>query len=232
MAGLKTLEVARVTLEGFFRRHSDVFFWTFTEPGRKADEPFWTKHEAEDHFKPFRDSLRRKGIAHVVVWERQKRGAWHPHVLVNRYLDVNLVRPFMVDRGWGKIMKVIRCSRVSVTSYDGQGGVKTSQTMPGARGIVSYLTKYLTKSLHFTEGCANKKVFGVDRGSRRGTVNFKWHPSVRAGAWLYASGLALFLALNGELPRWKDTSYVIRLGVEDTGYAAVNPWWEFDFPAS
>jgi hypothetical protein len=52
---------------------------------------------------------------------------------------------------------------------------------------------------------------------------------------LFAAGLPLFIALNGgnsfsHAQLFRHASEIIRLGVEDTGWASVDPWWEFGFP--
>jgi len=229
----KTLEVARLSIAQYFRRNLDadraVYFWTFSEPGRAAGESLWTKDEAEAHFKPFRDLCARRGIELIAVWERQDRGAWHPHCLVNRYLDVNRVRPWMMARGWGPQMRVeqVRIDRVYVTE-GGVSGWKT--TCEGGRWIVRYLTKYLTKGMQ-GDLSTKKKLFSGSARVKAGTTRFKWLPHIKAGAYLFAAGIELFAVLYGRPPKFRDMATVIRIGVEETGWAAIDPWWEFSVPA-
>jgi len=226
----KTLLVARTSIEQFFLQHQDVYFLTFTEPGRAEGETLWTKDEAEVHFKPFRDLCSRRGIALLVIWERQKRGSWHPHCLIDRFLDINWVRSWMVSRGWGRQMRVEWLTRHTRTSMSG-GVLRAERYHPGMQKVIRYLTKYLSKSVHSTAGCDKKKVFGGSRDSKAGSTAFKWAPWVKAGAYLYAAGCALFFQLNGHRPSFRDMNYVIRLGVEDTGWADYDPLWEFGFPS-
>lgn len=225
----KTAYVAQLSIEEFFNRNRDVYFLTFTEPGRSEGEPLWTKDQAEDHFKPFADLCRRRNIALLVVWERQQRGAWHPHCLVNKRFDVNWLRPWMVERGWGHIMRLEWVTRHDKTTYE-DGKVSHTSYMPGASRIVRYLTKYLTKGIPAGEGGVKKKRFCCSRSARAGGVTFKWVPWVRPGAMLYNAGLEFFKLCNDRRPRFRDMREVIRLGVESTGWAHVDPWWDFGFP--
>jgi len=227
----KTLLVAKTSIENFFLTHRDVYFWTFTEPGRLDGQAYWTKDEAESHLKPFRDLCSRRGMSLLVVWEKQKRGAWHPHCLIDHFLDVNWVRRWMVQRGWGQQMKVEWLTRHTKTTSEG-GRVTSAYYMPGCQRVVRYLTKYLTKSVHGTATDVKKKVFGGSRDSKAGGISFKWCPWVKAGAYLYAAGLCLFCQLNARPPTFRDVSQVIRLGVEETDWASYDFLWEFGFPGA
>src|SRR6187431_2309631 len=136
----KTLLVAQTSIENFFLTHADVYFLTFTEPGRKEGESCWTKDEAEKHFKPFRDYCSRRGVALLVVWERQKRGSWHPHCLIDKFLDVNWLRAWMVERGWGTQMRVEWLTRHVRTTYEEGRKSSVNSYTPGAQKVVRYLT--------------------------------------------------------------------------------------------
>lgn len=235
MAGSKskTLEVARVSIENFFLRHRQVWFITFTQPGLESEfDELWTKDEAEAHFKPFRDLCARRGAELLVVWERQKRGAWHPHCLVSKRFDVAWLRPWMVERGWGRQMRLEHLGRVTKSEFYGPNDPDnwTRTSVPGAKRIVSYLTKYLTKSVKDVDGCEKKKVFCSSRTAKAGGVSFKWVPWLKAGSFLYAAGLEYFKEFEGRRPRFRDMAMVIRLGVEATGWADYDPLWEFGFP--
>jgi hypothetical protein len=90
-----------------------------------------------------------------------------------------------------------------------------------------------------------KKVFGASHRVKAGTTNFSWTPCEKAGAFLYAKGREFFLQLYGCPPgRWMkerdgrpgrwvlsfaEILSVIRLGVEVTGWADVDPLWSFAF---
>ena len=211
-------------------KHRNVYFWTFTEPGRKQDEAYWTKDEAEKHFKPFKDLVRRRGGEYLVVWQLQKRGSWHPHVLTNQFIDVNWLRAWMVARGWGQQMRVERVVRKNMHVPDGHGGWKAVTF--GAEKILHYLTRYLMRGFRSSPvDAVKKKCFGGTHRSKCGTVKFCWDKYQKAGAWLYAMGKPLFIAIHGRLPKFSDMAFVIRLGVEDTGWADVDPLWEFGVPS-
>lgn len=230
----RTLYLTELSLQKWFRDHLETWFLTFTLPGVVDGQAHKSKEEVEVMFKPFRDLCRRRKIDLFVVWERQARGAWHPHCLVDARLECSEIRQFMVARGWGHIMKFEYLRRIHTTVWSTGSGPKvpvgTVTRIDGAEKVTRYLCKYLTKSLRDVEGCEGKKVVSMSSGVRAGTVAFKWVPWVRPGAMLYACGLSIFLAINGEMPRFKDINFVIRLGVEDSGWASVDPWWEFGFP--
>jgi len=220
-------------LEGFFRRHSVVYFWTFSEPGRHEGQAHWTKDEAEAHFKPFRDLCARRHYSVLWVWELQKRGSWHPHCLVSGFFDVNWLRPWMMARGWGQQMRAERAERqqIQVSGRDGRG--QWRETLKGGGAIISYLVKYLGKGFGhvMSEGSKKKKLWGGTKTSKAGTTAFSWTPdSGRPGRFLFQAGRELFSQLIGRPPTFRDVAFVIRLGVEDTGWASFDPWWEFGFP--
>jgi hypothetical protein len=224
----KSLFIARSSIEQFFRRHTTVYFWTFSEPGR-PDENYWSKDEAEAHFKPFRDLCSRRGYEILVVWERQKRGAWHPHCLVSGFFNVLWLRPWMVARGWGQQMRVDRIQQREVHNSARDGRGQWRPTWEGGGSIVRYLTKYLSKG--FREPFAlKKKCFSGTSASKCGTTRFAWAPWEKPGAYLWASGLELFSILYGRPPSFKDVGSVIRCGVEATDWASVDPLWAFGFP--
>lgn len=229
----KTLYLVELTLEKWFREVTNTYFLTFTLPPVPEGGVHLSKDEVEVMFKPFRDYCSRRGVRLLVVWERQKRGAWHPHCLVDKRLDVAVVRPFMVARGWGSIMKFLYLRQENSTIWDPSDPTKpigSERHTPGAAKISRYLTKYLTKSMREVAGCARKKVFSAPASVKAGTIGFKWVPWVKPGAMLYAAGLAIFLSMEGRMPFFSEMPLVIRLGVENSGWAEVDPWWQFGFP--
>lgn len=215
-------------MEEFFRRNRDVYFITFTEPGR-PDGVYWTKDEAEKHFKPFRDLCARRRVELIVVWEKQQRGAWHPHCLVNQYFDVNTLRPWMVERGWGQIMRLEWVTRHRASVWAQPHAAQMEHCHMGR--IMRYLSKYLCKSLHDPEArfADKSKVFGASRSAKAGGTSFRWAPWVRAGSMLWYYGQEFFVLFHGRQPRFLDSMEVIRLGVEATDWASCDPLWEFGF---
>jgi hypothetical protein len=219
----KSKFIASQSLEKFFRTHCVVSWLVFTEPGRAEGESLWSKDEAEKHFKPFRDWMERQGYDFLVVWELQKRGSWHPNVLVDHYIDVNWCRPWMVSRGWGQQM---RFTVVMDTRRGNQWKYK-----PQMDNLVRYLSKYLTKPAPSAVGePVHKKLFCGRASCRAGTTNFKWVSTEKPGAFLYYWGRQLWVELYGESPSWRDIAAVIRLGVEATGWSNIDFLWEFSVP--
>ena len=173
----KTKFGAEMDIRSFLERNRGrTYFWTFTEPGREPGESHWTKSQSEKRFKPFADLCRRRKLEYLFVWELQKRGSWHVHVLVNRWMDVMKIRPWMVKRGWGPIMRVER-----VTECFTDDKYRGHHIGPGR--VVQYLIKYLTKC-KTTE--PRKKFFGGN--AKQSTTRFKWVPEYSPYGYLFAKG--------------------------------------------
>lgn len=225
----KSLFIARQSLEQFFLRNPSVWFITFTQPGCPLGAPLWTKDQAEERFKPFRDLCSRKGIELLVVWEKQQRGAWHPHCLVNRRFGVEWLRPWMVSRGWGPQMRLefVGLNKRNYAGLDSPGFYHVAGD--GAR-LVRYLVKYLTKGRYQVDDVQKKKVFGGCQRCKAGVTRFSWTPEVKPGAYLYSFGRDFFSALYGRPPSFRDVGHVIRLGVEVSDWARVDPLWDFTMP--
>jgi len=219
----KTRFIAQLSIESFISRNKRTFFWSFTEPGNGHDGGLHqnrTKDEAEACFKPFRDMCARNGAELLVVWEKQERGAWHPHCLVNEYIDVKKLRPWMMLRGWGPQMKVVRVEMAGHSNHNG---------VINARVVMRYLTKYLTKSAT-TVLDVKKKVFScVGAGVKCGTTKFSWAATEKAGRYLWWHGRAVFFEMFGLQPTFRDCWTCIRLGVDATGWADIDFLWQFGF---
>lgn len=225
----KALYIDQVSIERFLCRPGATWYWTFTFQENLRD-----KDVSEDRLKPLLDVIRRRGGDQVHVWELQKRGAWHLHMLVNIYLDVNWLRPFMVGRGWGPIMKGLQVQK---------GGNGHDTECPSK--LLRYLVKYLTKGSQEQKKCQRgawfdsldpdratvagqtfkKKLFGGSRSAMVGNTLFKWVRWEKAGSYLYAVGRSLFWELYGRRPSIRDIHHVIRLGYEDSGWFDVDPWY-------
>jgi hypothetical protein len=253
--------LATVALENFVERNLDAtYYWTFTEPRRFGDPPSpchwvqserddfigplprrWTKDEAEAAFKPFRDLVARQGGEMVVIWQKQERGSWHPHIFVNLYFCVSWLRPWMKARGWGPQMYVEKLG--------GRNGFR-DRGLGEVAGLIRYLVRYLARDVT-AAGDAHKKCFGCSRSAKAGTVKFKWVPWERAGSYLYAMGKAALE--GGARAAWRDVESwtlrrsrafvevklhfsevmdVIRLGAKVTHWADYDFLWEFGFRSS
>lgn len=236
---------AELSIAEFFRQNKAVWFLTFTEPGRNegrtvlpdgrvaeviGTEVYWTKTQAEEHFKPFEDWLRRRGAKHLVFWERQKRGAWHPHVLVNKYCDVKAVRWFMMDRGWGQIMKFKRV--VSEGSHNPKGHGESVAPEQLTRYLIKYLTKAYTceprkKFFGGSRGCLVAPLTGsLEKGEKR-VVLWKWNPWLETPhGYLYEMGVEPFNVLYGRAPTFCDVRECMRLGYQVADWGSVDPWYD------
>lgn len=164
--------------------------------------------------------LRRKGAEFLYFWETTKKGRWHVHWVVNKYLDVNKFRPWMMKRGWGQQM---RAERVEASPARVNGDTWTSDES-NIRRMVTYLIKYCTKSVVDAQG-SKKKVFGASSESKVGTVAFRWCRWINPTSYLYYYGRQLWCQLNAYYPTWKDHAAVVRYGVEATSWLDVDPWW-------
>lgn len=109
-------------------------------------------------FKPVRDHLVRLGVDFVGVWQRQARGAWHFHALVNLRLNVVALRAFCVKRGWGSQLNI---------EVIGRGGGRFTD----ATAAVNYLCRYLTRD--FGEIGRARLTSGLDKNSV-GNTRFGW----------------------------------------------------------
>jgi hypothetical protein len=230
---LKTKHVAQVSVQQFLWRHPCTYYWTFT-----VHEVLEDKTEALKRAKPFFDLIgRRQGWwstpqrgpykdhgCYLAFWELQKRGSWHLHLLTNVFFDVNWLRPWMVERGWGKQMRVesvqVANSFIEDGAYCGCAGPHTS---PGGSRLARYLTKYLTKSL---DDCPGKKPFSGSAGAKMGTVGFAWCPEVNPYAYFFYWGRWLFCSLYGRPPKFTEFREVMRLGYEDCDWRNVDPWMD------
>lgn len=231
---LKTREVASVSVQQFLWTRPDTYYWTFT-----IHEAITDKDVAMARAKPLFDLLRRRfemrcyaGArdrypgSYLAFWELQKRGSWHLHLLTGVHLDVNWLRPWMVERGWGQQMRVewVRVvNRAPITKYGCPLGV--ANVGNGGAKLARYLTKYLTKSL---DEIPRKKAFNGSREARFGTTGFSWMPCVNPAAYFFHYGRELFWALHHRAPRLfgfnDDSRYVMRLGYEAVEWWLRDPW--------
>lgn len=228
---------------GRFLLRPDVWYWTFT-----FEENLQDKEEAERRLKGLHDRISRMDGEELHVWELQKRGAWHLHMLVDCYLDVGWLRPFMCDRGWGRIMKGIKVQKVR--RFDPESKVWL-EDLRETEKLTRYLVKYLRKgsseqgrvvrelreSRISLESAGDperhaecvrtlkKKLFGGHHGAMIGNTRFAWCPWIKAGAFLYAYGREMFFELYGRLPNFFDIRFVLRLGYEVCDWAKVDPWY-------
>ena len=217
---VKSRFIAEQSIERFLTVQPRVWFWTFTQPGQIEGVLLWNKTEAERALKPFLDKLRRARVEHLVIWEMQKRGAWHPHILLNRYFDVNSIRAFMVKRGWGPQMK-------AELVKDGSNPSRHQATAELLSYLLKGLKRYLLKARTDDAVEPRKKFFGGTMASKVGNIKFAWNPATdTAHSFLYYYGRNLFCEMFGAAPHFRDLPIVMRLGVEDRDWLSVDFLYE------
>lgn len=208
---------AEGNLVEFFHRHDVVYYWTFTFAENLQD-----KDEAERRAKPLFDLIRRRQGEHWHCWEHQERGAWHMHMVTDLYFDVVKLRPWMVQRGWGPIMKVRRVA--SPRQYSGEGWQREDSA---ERGLIRYLLKYLTKAIRSADKWT--KPWGCSSAAHNFVTSFRWVPWVNAHCWLYHMGKQFLERELGEklvgLPSLEYVAAATRMGYEVMGWADVDPWF-------
>lgn len=194
----KTSYLTQVRLQRFLARYlPSVWLITFTFRENITD-----KSEAMRRFKPIADYLKRQKADWCGVWQQQRRGAWHLHMLVNRWQDVNVLREFAVARGWGQF---INAEKV------GDGGYRFMDS----KRVVSYLTRYLSRDMCEHVPMRVRLAAGT-KPTAVGTVKFSWVHGV-ARAWRY--GCELFSACYGYSPRSKeDRQRAFGWGLRELGF--------------
>lgn len=219
----RTRSAAEFNLVAFIQAHPTCYYWTFTVQ-RNVTE----KSEVEKMVKPLWDLLKRHGASRWGVWEKQERGAWHLHMMTDKYFDVSWLRPWMVERGWGPQMFVKR-----IQARGRPNGEGWEVDVRDQLGLIRYLMKYVTKDLSTDKGDRIKPVCS-DNASRRSTVRFDFAPWVNPLAYLYRMGRQAFFAMHGELPTgrhdgirdWhKSWAYLVRLGAEWVDWFDTDPWF-------
>lgn len=208
-----TLKLAKIRLERFLSVNlPNCWLVTMT-----FHENIVEKKEAMKRWKPVADYLKRHEIDWCGVWQQQKRGAWHHHFLINKYISVVPFREFILARGWGQF--------VNIEAIGQQHGGKRFQD---ARRVVKYLTRYLTRDLcehvprrvRLTSGKCSNRV-GTTKFSWRGGLARVW----RQGCEAYCMGFkdGIWQQLRG-VPQWsnsKGRSNVWRLGCQRAGVSYV-----------
>lgn len=222
----KTLYLAEASLVTLLAS-GQCYYWTLTTARNVT-----SKAEAEVIAKPLWDRIRHRGGRRLHFWERQERGAWHVHFITDIYLDVNELRPWLIERGWGPQMWADRV-RPSNARY--QPGVGWATDNSRYIRLIRYLQKYVTKSITDDQG-KRVKPFGGSRSAKMGNCQFKWVPWERPGAYLYAMGLDAYILLYGRVPhlnctlspeiaRLRNTRMLIDLGVSAVNWLDVDPWY-------
>lgn len=180
------------------------------------------KAVAEAAWRPVREWFNRRGIRYLGVWEEQRRGAWHLHLVLSCYVDITKFRAFAMSVGWGPIMKIKRV----LVEVDDFHAPEPAQVESSIAKLKRYLGKYLQKG-HRGGGNRYCKLTVYGKGDRKCSMTFAW--AFENGARLWRLGCDLFTGLqhiqglSARAPRWDEYDFVIKLAFE---HAWGLPGWE------
>jgi hypothetical protein len=165
------------------------------------EENVQEKSEAMKRWHRLAERLRRRypRLRGVGVWQRQQRGAWHLHLLVNTgYVPLEWFRPAAVACGFGRIMKL------EIVGY--MPGFREDRSL---RSAVAYMVRYVTRDLEVEDGVAVVTYFG---GARCGSVKFSWNGGLN---FLYRRGCGEWVGMEtGEPVRGLPFWFLVRVGWE------------------
>ena len=124
---------------------------------------------AKERFEPLGDWLRRHGVRWVGAWQRQKRGAWHCHLIIDQFVSIVPFRTFAVSRGWGEFLNLVE---IKPRGSDVQSH---GAWLKAARSSVRYLSRYVSRDACENDPGANGMALTLyGGGTRRGNVKFAW----------------------------------------------------------
>jgi hypothetical protein len=137
------------------------------------------------------------------AWQRQKRGAWHAHIVINQWVEAVELRQMCLDTGFGTFLDL-----KPVSCRDG------FRNMPGSPGqhlwrCCRYVTRYLVRDVGRDPGERTGIFFGDL--ARSCTVRFAWTNGLSR---LWRIGCREFFDVFGEVPSWRNATFVMRFGWE------------------
>ena len=131
------------------------------------------KKEASKRFRRVLERIRRhfktngQRVEICGAWQRQQRGAWHPHFVCSRRLDVNWLRAVAVECGFGVQMRLDYIKPTNGFRH------------VGSKYAVNYIGRYVTRDFSDTADAKGARLtfyFNTVRGTCRG--------------WSFAGGLS------------------------------------------
>lgn len=161
------------------------------------------KSEAETRFARLRERLRRiyPTLLGVGVWQRQTRGAWHLHLVLDRQIPVDWLRPAAVACGFGSFVNLKHIKPTN--GFRDAGGVER---------VSRYVSRYVTRGFRSEEdGKARLVCYIRPKASRMCTCRFTWGGGLHK---LFRAGRGNFYEIFGYLPTRDDWVLVVRLGWE------------------
>lgn len=163
----KTAFVVTCTVKGLCARFSPCVLATLTFEENLTDLIEAKRRWHNLSRKIGRTCLARHPLEFVGVWERQKRGAWHLHVVCNQYIDVVWLRDEAVSCGFGRMMRLDYLRDRKPNEGGFRGGKSTN-------GAAAYLCKYLLKDLGDDSSGLGLVTYGGGRHVKKGSVRFHW----------------------------------------------------------
>jgi len=172
-------------------------FATFTFKDNITD-----KGEAEMRWGRLRERLRRRAptLKGIGVWQRQSRGAWHLHIVFDRQISIEWLRPAALECGFGSFIN-LRFVKEMCGFRD----------MGGALRVSRYIARYITRNERGPEDKGVRLVCFVNRESRIASTRFGWAQGV-SQLWRY--GRAEFFQIFGHAPTGDEYMLCVRLGWE------------------
>lgn len=175
-------------------------FATFT-----FGENILSKREAAKRWRRLKARLRYRfpDLLGVGVWQRQKRGAWHLHLVVSQRVSIEWLRDAALACGFGSYvnLKAVDIRDRNVFNFD-------RSPIAGAREVARYITRYLSRG---RETCDKgvRVVEYLGREARVQTMRFSW---VGGFARLWRAGVAEWFKTWGVRPSYEIFDEVIQLG--------------------
>lgn len=160
------------------------------------------KAEAEIRWGRLRERLRRHcpNLKGVGVWQRQSRGAWHLHVVLDRQISIEWLRPAALASGFGSFVNLR-----FVKAFDG------FRDMGGPRKVARYIARYVTRDERGIEDKGVRIVCFINREARIASTRFGWAAGVSK---LWRFGRAEFYSIFGHAPSGAEYNLCVRLGWE------------------
>lgn len=175
----KTAHIVETTVKELVRkagqRHPILCTLTFAEN-------LTDKAEARKRWKRLRERLVREwpDLKGCGVWQRQARGAWHLHLILNHSVAVQTLRDLATSCGWGLQMRL--------DYIGGREGFRGKSVA----SVCRYVTRYITRDLDEEDGGEHLTVW---LNTKCGTTDFHWHGGL---ATLRRKGLDFVAGMDGD----------------------------------
>jgi hypothetical protein len=169
-------------------------------------ENLTVKRDAQERWLPLKERLRRRypALMAVGVWQRQKRGAWHLHLVCSDRISIEWLRPAALDCGFGSFTNIKYVDRNSnrMNLHD-----FSKAQVVAAGDVARYITRYLTRERDPRDkGVRLVEYLGKCRIS---TQRFSWAGGM---SFLWRKGCAAWKEFWGVAPSFDGWENVIQMG--------------------